>query len=93
MEQSAEAPSSRCEKKFQTRPRERASRMPARLILLRERKCLVMPYIFFMESLKGKGEKYFLPAWLYHIKHLFVQAFSGKNFYARQCAPNMDKNF
>ena len=34
---------------------------------------------------KKLDKKYCLPAGLYHIKYLFVQAFSGKNFYARQC--------
>jgi hypothetical protein len=93
MELSAGAPPSQRQKKFQVSPRARARTMPLRPSQRLARKDETMAYIFFMkdgdrtkERAKKGDKKYCLPAGLYHIKYLFVQAFSGKNFYARQCA-------
>jgi hypothetical protein len=43
---------------------------------------------YHKERKKGKKRrgKTLLETGIYHIKHLFVQAFSGKNFYARHSA-------
>ena len=92
MELSAGAPSSQRQKTFQISPRAKARTMPLRPSQRLARKDETMAYIFFMkdgverrDERKKREKKYCLPAGLYHIKYLFVQAFSGKNFYARQC--------